>query len=51
MHARTKSELLGYYYITASERKIILDFNAARQDGMAVAPYANHFHLAFTEEW
>jgi len=33
----------------ARERKTVLDFTAARDDGVAVAssgPYANHLHLA-----
>jgi len=33
----------------APERQTILDFTAARDDGVAVAsagPYANHLHLA-----
>jgi len=33
----------------AAEGKTILEFNEARDDGMAVAsagPYANHLHLA-----
>jgi len=33
----------------ARERQIILDFTAARDNGMVVAsagPYANHLHLA-----
>ena len=48
LHTNSRTSLMAYSF-TVSSQPQILDFNEARDDGMAVSSagsYANHFHLA-----